>query len=142
MGPNLTPTSPASSVSAFFIDPTTGRLTSLSGGANPTSTAFGSGSSPQCILEDPSNQYLYTANYADSTVTGAIINSSTGTLTNAAQEHFLPRRRPTHLVHRQRYIVLMFFYNASGPQRHSIHSSAASCSPAPFVKLGQDEGSA
>ena len=32
-------------------------------------------------MEDPSNQYLYTANYADSTVTGAIINSSTGTLT-------------------------------------------------------------
>ena len=27
MGPNLTPTSEASSVSAFFIDPTTGRLT-------------------------------------------------------------------------------------------------------------------
>jgi 6-phosphogluconolactonase len=81
MGPNLTPTSPSSSVSAFFIDPTTGRLTTLSGGASTTSTTFGSGSSPQCILEDPSNQYLYTANYADSTVTGAVINSSTGTLT-------------------------------------------------------------
>ena len=81
MGPNLTPTSPSSSVSAFFIDPTTGRLTTLSGGASTTSTTFGSGSSPQCILEDPSNQYLYTANYADSTITGAVINSSTGTLT-------------------------------------------------------------
>ena len=81
MGPNLTPTSPSSSVSAFFIDPTTGRLTTLSGGASSTATTFGSGSSPQCILEDPSNQYLYTANYADSTITGAVINSSTGTLT-------------------------------------------------------------
>ena len=82
-GPNLTPTSPASSVSAFFIDPTTGRLTSLSSGANnQIALAFGSGSSPRCILEDPSNQYLYTANYDDSTVTGAVINSSTGTLTN------------------------------------------------------------
>jgi 6-phosphogluconolactonase len=76
MGPNLTPTSEASSVSAFFIDPTTGRLTPLA-----TSVPFGSGSSPRCILEDPSNQYLYTANFADSTVTGAVINSSTGTLT-------------------------------------------------------------
>jgi 6-phosphogluconolactonase (cycloisomerase 2 family) len=75
-GPNLTATSAASSVSAFFIDPTTGRLTPLA-----TSVPFGSGSSPQCILEDPSNQYLYTANFADSTVTGAVINSSTGTLT-------------------------------------------------------------
>jgi 6-phosphogluconolactonase len=76
MGPNLTPSSEASSVSAFFIDPNTGRLTSLA-----TSVPFGSGSSPRCILEDPSNQYLYTANYADSSITGAVINSSTGTLT-------------------------------------------------------------
>jgi len=75
MGPNLTPSSEASSVSAFFIDPTTGFLTPVA-----TTVPFGSGSSPRCILEDPSNQYLYTANYADSTVTGAIINSSTGTL--------------------------------------------------------------
>jgi 6-phosphogluconolactonase len=75
-GPNLTASSEASSVSAYFIDPVTSRLTPLA-----TSVPFGSGSSPRCILEDPSNQYLYTANYSDSTVTGAIINSSTGTLT-------------------------------------------------------------
>jgi 6-phosphogluconolactonase (cycloisomerase 2 family) len=75
-GPNLTATSAASSVSAFFIDPTTGRLTPLA-----TSVPFGAGSSPQCILEDPSNQYLYTANFSDSSVTGAVINSTTGTLT-------------------------------------------------------------
>jgi 6-phosphogluconolactonase (cycloisomerase 2 family) len=75
-GPNLTATSEASSVSAYFIDPTTSRLTPLA-----TSVPFGSGSSPRCIVEDPSNQYLYTANYSDSTVTGAVINSSTGTLT-------------------------------------------------------------
>jgi 6-phosphogluconolactonase len=80
-GPNLTPTSPASSVSAFFIDPTTGFLSPLSGGASGTSVIFGAGSAPQCILEDPSNQYLYTANYDDSSITGAVINSSTGTLT-------------------------------------------------------------
>jgi 6-phosphogluconolactonase (cycloisomerase 2 family) len=74
-GPNLTPSSEASSVSAFFIDPTTGRLTPIS-----TTVPFGSGASPTCILEDPSNQYLYTANYSSSDITGAIINSSTGTL--------------------------------------------------------------
>jgi 6-phosphogluconolactonase (cycloisomerase 2 family) len=75
MGPNLTPSSEASSVSAFFIDPTTGRLTPIS-----TTVPFGSGSSPRCILEDPSNQYLYTANFSSSEITGAIINSATGTL--------------------------------------------------------------
>jgi 6-phosphogluconolactonase (cycloisomerase 2 family) len=75
MGPNLTPSSSASSVSAFFIDPTTGRLTPIA-----TTVPFGAGASPVCILEDPSNQYLYTANYGSSEITGAIINSSTGTL--------------------------------------------------------------
>jgi len=76
MGPNLTPSSSASSVSAFFIDPTTGFLTPIA-----TTVPFGAGASPVCILEDPSNQYLYTANYSSSEITGAIINSSTGTLT-------------------------------------------------------------
>jgi 6-phosphogluconolactonase len=80
-GPNLNGTGAASSVSAFFVDPTTGRLTTLSGGASGTATIFGAGSAPQCIIEDPSNQYLYTANYADSTITGGVINTSTGTLT-------------------------------------------------------------
>jgi DNA-binding beta-propeller fold protein YncE len=46
-----------------------------------TSVPFGSGASPQCIIEDPSNQFLYTANFDDSSVTGAVINSTTGTLT-------------------------------------------------------------
>lgn len=81
-GPNLTPTSPASSVSAFFITPSTGLLQPLSSGAASNSVVFGSGSSPQCILEDPSNQYLYTANYVGSTITGAIMNQAAGTLTN------------------------------------------------------------
>jgi 6-phosphogluconolactonase (cycloisomerase 2 family) len=75
-GPNLTPSSSASSVSAFFIDPTTGFLTPIA-----TTVPFGAGASPVCILEDPSNQYLYTTNYSSSEVTGAVINSSTGTLT-------------------------------------------------------------
>lgn len=81
-GPNLTPTSPSSSVSAFFITPTTGLLQPLSSGAAGNSVVFGSGSAPQCILEDPSDQYLYTANYVDSTITGAIMNQAAGTLTN------------------------------------------------------------
>jgi 6-phosphogluconolactonase len=100
-GPNLTPTSPASSISAYFIDQTTGRLTTLSGGASNTSVTFGSGSAPQCILEDPSNQYLYTANYADSTVTGAVINSTTGTLTTlrkAPAAGFATTGQPTWCV--------------------------------------------
>ncbi len=80
-GPNLTQTSPASSVSGYFINQTNGVLEPLAGATSNTSVTFGSGAVPSCILEDPSNQYLYTANFADSTVTGAVINSTTGTLT-------------------------------------------------------------
>jgi 6-phosphogluconolactonase len=99
MGPNLTQVGPASSVSAFIINQTNGELQPNSAGANGTSVVFGSGSEPQCILEDPSNQYLYTANYADGTVTGAVINSSTGTLTSLRKKSsFTAVGQPTWCV--------------------------------------------
>jgi len=41
---------------------------------------FGSGSGPQCIVEDPSSQYVYTANEYDSTVTGRTLDPNTGDL--------------------------------------------------------------
>ena len=86
-------------MSAFSVDPTTGRLMPLAGGASATSVPFGSGSTPRCILEDPSNQYLYTANYADSRVTGAVINSATGTLTNLRKNTtFATAGQPTWCV--------------------------------------------
>jgi hypothetical protein len=43
---------------------------------------FGTGSGPQCIVEDPSNQFIYTANFNDSTVTGRSIDQNAGTLQN------------------------------------------------------------
>jgi hypothetical protein len=41
---------------------------------------FGSGSGPQCIVEDPSSQYIYEANEYDSTVTGRTLDPNTGDL--------------------------------------------------------------
>ncbi len=41
---------------------------------------FPSGSGPQCIVEDPSNQYIYTANFGDSTITGRAFNPNSGVL--------------------------------------------------------------
>ena len=41
---------------------------------------FGSGSGPQCIVEDPSSQYVYEANEYDSTVTGRTLDPDTGDL--------------------------------------------------------------
>ena len=41
---------------------------------------FGSGSGPQCIVEDPSDQFIYEANEYDSTVTGRVLDPNTGDL--------------------------------------------------------------
>lgn len=41
---------------------------------------FPSGSGPQCIVEDPSDQYIYEANEYDSTVTGRMLDPDTGDL--------------------------------------------------------------
>ncbi|HVJ08246.1 MAG TPA: beta-propeller fold lactonase family protein [Acidisarcina sp.] len=75
-GPNNNPANPASAISAYSILPnaTSGLLTAVGG------EPFPSGSQPVCILEDPSNQYIYTANHSDSTVTGRKIDTNTGVL--------------------------------------------------------------
>ncbi|HEY0795525.1 MAG TPA: beta-propeller fold lactonase family protein [Acidisarcina sp.] len=39
------------------------------------------GSSPRCIVEDPSNQYIYTANHDSNNVTGHLLATKQGTLT-------------------------------------------------------------
>lgn len=41
---------------------------------------FGTGSSPQCLVEDPSDQFIYTANQGDSTVTGRVVDPNSGVL--------------------------------------------------------------
>jgi 6-phosphogluconolactonase (cycloisomerase 2 family) len=66
---------PYSEISAFTIDPTTGRLVQMAG---EPFTIVGSG--PTCILEDPSNQFIYTAGFNDSTVVGNIIDTNAGVL--------------------------------------------------------------
>jgi 6-phosphogluconolactonase (cycloisomerase 2 family) len=41
---------------------------------------FSTGAGPQCLVEDPSNQFFYTANFNDSTVTGMQVNEQSGGL--------------------------------------------------------------
>ena len=75
-GNNTTGTNIAGSgITAYYI--TTSPAFALS---FTTPATFGSGTGPQCIVEDPSNQYVYTANYNDSTVSGRVINPNTGIL--------------------------------------------------------------
>ncbi|HUA98999.1 MAG TPA: hypothetical protein VMA34_11780 [Terracidiphilus sp.] len=47
---------------------------------------FGSGAGPQCIVEDPSDQFIYEANYDDSSVTGRIVDPNSGVLTTMRKQ--------------------------------------------------------
>lgn len=61
----------------------TGYTISSNGVLAPTAPpTFGTGSSPQCIIEDPSNQFVYTADYDSNTVTGKVLDPSSGNLTD------------------------------------------------------------
>jgi len=73
---NLTDTSNAASGIDAFVIQSPFNLQELPG------APFGSGSGPQCMVEDPSNQFIYTANFNDSTVTGRLIEQNSGILKN------------------------------------------------------------
>src|SRR5665213_1431071 len=65
-----------SSISAYTID-TQGKLQQIPDtGNNP----YQVGAGPVCMVEDPSNQYLFTSNNVDGTVTGFNLDKSTGEL--------------------------------------------------------------
>ena len=70
-----------STLSAYNIDSSTGALTPISDPQNP----YAIGNGPVCIAEDPSNQYLYTSNSNDGTITGKYINSATGELSDLSR---------------------------------------------------------
>jgi hypothetical protein len=73
-------TQPNSSISAFTISTANGQLQPLpvSSGSNP----FPTGSGPIWMVIDPTNQYLYTANHNDNTITGRIMGATNGQLSN------------------------------------------------------------
>jgi 6-phosphogluconolactonase len=74
-----------STISAFTID-TSGRLATLIDTSNP----YAIGSGPVCVVQDPSNQYLYTSNNTASTVTGKQLREDTGTLADLVRGSVFP----------------------------------------------------
>ncbi len=76
-GNNVIGPNPESGIAGYFV--TTAPAYQFSFVADEP---FGSGSGPQCIVEDPSNQFIYEANEYDSTVTGRVIDPNTGDLTD------------------------------------------------------------
>jgi hypothetical protein len=75
----------ASGISGFVIN--TPYLPNEIGG---TPIGFGSGYGPQCLVEDPSDQFFYTANINDSSVTGQVLDQNAGTLTPLSQSSKVP----------------------------------------------------
>jgi 6-phosphogluconolactonase (cycloisomerase 2 family) len=68
---------PNSTISAYVIE-TTGQLQPVSDPNNP----YPVGNGPTCMVEDPSNQYLFTSDSNDGTVTGKFLNQNTGQLSD------------------------------------------------------------
>ena len=73
-GPQASGTVANSGVVGYRIDPSSHQLLPMAG------SPFGMGSGPQCLVEDPSNSFFYTANFNDSTVTGRVLDANSGAL--------------------------------------------------------------
>jgi len=69
-------TSTGAGIAGYSISPQNNELSQDPG------SPWGTGAGPQCLLEDPSNQYIYTANSTDSTVTGRLLDPNSGALRN------------------------------------------------------------
>jgi 6-phosphogluconolactonase (cycloisomerase 2 family) len=75
-GNNTDPNNAQSGIAGYVLDPSQHQLTFMA------DEPFGTGAGPQCLVEDPSDQFIYTANFNDSTVTGRSIDHNSGDLRN------------------------------------------------------------
>jgi 6-phosphogluconolactonase (cycloisomerase 2 family) len=84
-----------SSISTFHIE-TNGKLTPET---FDTINPYPVGAGPTCMVEDPTNQYVYTSNNIAGTVTGKIVNSQTGQLSDLSRGATFPATgQPTCLA--------------------------------------------
>jgi 6-phosphogluconolactonase (cycloisomerase 2 family) len=75
---------PYSSISPFSINPINQELQPIG------STPYQVGSGPVCMVEDPTNQYVYISSHNDGTVTGRTINQTTGELAQLSKGSTFP----------------------------------------------------
>jgi 6-phosphogluconolactonase (cycloisomerase 2 family) len=91
-GPSSSVGQPNSDISAYTIA-SNGVLAKVAG------SPFGTDAGPQCIIEDPSNQYIFTANYDASTVAGQVLDPRSGVLTKLRNQSSYPTvKNPTWCV--------------------------------------------
>jgi 6-phosphogluconolactonase (cycloisomerase 2 family) len=70
---------PASNITAYTISAVNGQLTPIPG------APYTVGSGPVCMVEDTSNQYIYISNHNDGTITGKLLDPTTGNLSNLSR---------------------------------------------------------
>jgi 6-phosphogluconolactonase (cycloisomerase 2 family) len=88
---SLDPNNKASSISAFTIDPTTGKLQFLGTGGSPAAgNPYAIGAGPVCMVEDPTNQWAYTSNNIDGTISGKRLDSNSGELRELPRNSTFP----------------------------------------------------
>jgi 6-phosphogluconolactonase (cycloisomerase 2 family) len=75
-GDNTNTNNAQSGIQGYVVDASTHQLDPMAG------APFGSGAGPVCLLEDPSDQFIYTANFNDSSITGRVIDQNSGVLNN------------------------------------------------------------
>jgi len=74
----VTPT-PASNITAYTVSAVNGQLAAIAG------SPYTVGSGPVCMVEDTSNQYIYISNHNDGTITGKVIDPTTGNISNLSR---------------------------------------------------------
>ena len=75
-GNNTQGTNAQSGLAGYVIDPSTHVLSFIAG------EPYGSGAGPQCLVEDPSDQFIYSADFNDSSITGRVVDPNSGALNN------------------------------------------------------------
>ncbi|MGA2852370.1 MAG: beta-propeller fold lactonase family protein [Terracidiphilus sp.] len=76
-GNNAQGANAASGIAGYFLTTTPAFQLSYIAGE-----PFGTGAGPQCLVEDPSDQFVYSADFNDSSVTGRVVDPNSGVLNN------------------------------------------------------------
>jgi hypothetical protein len=78
-GNNTQGTNAESGIAGYVITP----LPRTSSASSPVNRSAGSG--PQCLVEDPSDQFIYSADFNDSSVTGRVVDPNSGRAEQSAR---------------------------------------------------------
>lgn len=80
---NTSSGNPQSGLAGYILDPLNHTLDEGQTNLSP----YGTGAGPVCLIEDPSFQFFYTANFNDSTLAGHSLDQNTGVLEPLSQNH-------------------------------------------------------